>query len=149
MCNNSSDQTEFVKESPDVISSQDDELLRILQDLQNESHVNDSSVSSDESRIRGYFCSDTIFNLSSRVLSEDEIKVLEKGLHFAPIQRKVNEPELRQDFEKFCRRMRIKWHFRNEPSDNFSEIPAFPPKSSWKPPTGHPNLEVFLSSAEQ
>ena len=78
MCNNSSDQTEFVKESPDVISSQDDELLRIVQDLQNESHVNDSSVSSDESRIRGYFCSDTIFNLSNRVLSEDEIKVLEK-----------------------------------------------------------------------
>ena len=105
MCNNSSDQTEFVKESPDVISSQDDELLRILQDLQNELHVNDSSASSDESRIRGYFCSDTIFNLSNRVLSEDEIKVLEKGLDFAPIQRKVNEPELRQDFEEFCRRM--------------------------------------------
>ena len=48
VCNNSSDQTEFVKESPDVILSQDDELLRILQDLQNESHVNDNCVSSDE-----------------------------------------------------------------------------------------------------
>ena len=48
VCNNSSDQTEFVKESPDVSLSQDDELLRILQDLQNESHVNDNCVSSDE-----------------------------------------------------------------------------------------------------
>ena len=125
VCNNSSDVKDFVKEPPDVISSQDDELLRILQDLQNESHVNDNSVSSDELRIRGYFCSDIIFNLSNKVLSEDEIKILEKGLDFTPIQRKINEPELRQDFEEFCRRMRIKWHFRNEPSDNFSETLAF------------------------
>ena len=67
---------------------------------------------------------------------------------FAPIQRKVSESELREDFENFRRRIRIKWHFRNEPSDNFSEKPAFSPKSSWKLPLGHANLEVFLSQAE-
>ena len=61
----------------------------------------------------------------------------------------MNEPELRTDFEKFCRRMRIKWHFGNEPSENFSTIPAFRSKSSWKPSTGHRNLEVFLSSVEK
>ena len=44
--------------------------------------------------------------------------------------------------------MRIKRHFRNEPSDNYSERPAFLPKSSWKPPLGHPNLELFLSQVE-
>ena len=33
VCNNSSNQTEFFKESPDAISCQDDELLRILEDL--------------------------------------------------------------------------------------------------------------------
>ena len=44
--------------------------------------------------------------------------------------------------------MRIKWHFRNELSDNFSERPVFLPKSSWKPPVDHPNLEVFLSQVE-
>ena len=123
--------------------------MRILEDLQNKSHVNDNSVSSDESRIRSYFCSDTNFNLSNRVLSEDEIKVLEKWLHFVLIQRKVNEPELKQDFEEFCKGMQIKWHFWNKPSNNFSEIPAFQSKSSWKPPTGYPNLEVFFSSVEE
>ena len=46
--NNSSDKTEFVKESPDAISSQDDEFLRVFEDLQNELHVNDNSVSSDK-----------------------------------------------------------------------------------------------------
>ena len=50
--------------------------------------------------------------------------------------------------ENFCRRMRIKWHFGNEPPDNISERPAFSPKSLWKPPLGHPNLEVFLSQVE-
>ena len=44
--------------------------------------------------------------------------------------------------------MRIKWHFRNEPTSDFSNIPAFAPKSAWKPPKGHPNLEVFLSQVE-
>ena len=42
-----------------------------------------------------------MFNLSNRVLTDIEIKVLEKGLDFAPIQRKINEPELRQDFAEF------------------------------------------------
>ena len=38
-----------------MLSSQDDELLHILEDLQNESPVNNNPVSSDESRIRYYF----------------------------------------------------------------------------------------------
>ena len=52
------------------------------------------------------------------------MKDLQKGLDFAPIQRKVNEPELCKDFEEFCRCMRIKWNFRNEPSQNFSNVPV-------------------------
>ena len=44
--------------------------------------------------------------------------------------------------------MRIKWHFRNEISEDFSEVPAFYSKSSWNPPQGHPNLEVYLSQVE-
>ena len=45
--------------------------------------------------------------------------------------------------------MIIKWHFRNEPSGNFSEIPSFRLMSSWKPPKGNPNYEMFLSKVEQ
>ena len=93
------------------------------------------------------FCSDTVFNLSSKVLMDTEINIHEQGLDFAPIQNKINQPELRKDFEEFCRRMRIKWYFRNEISENFSEKPAFTPKSKWKPPKGHPSLEVFLRLA--
>ena len=44
----------------------------------------------------------------NRVLTDTEIKVLEKGLDFAPIQKKLKEPELRSDFNEFCRRIRLK-----------------------------------------
>ena len=73
-----------------------------------------------EGRLEEYFCSDTVSNLSQKVLTDTEIRILEKGLDFAPIQNKINEPELRTDFEEFCRRMRTRWHFRNEPTPEFS-----------------------------
>ena len=44
--------------------------------------------------------------------------------------------------------MRVKLYFLNEPSESFSNKPAFSPKSNWKPYVGHPNLEVFLSQIE-
>ena len=40
---------------------------------------------------------------------------MEKGLDYALIQRKINEPELRRSFNDFCRMMRLKWYFRDEP----------------------------------
>ena len=95
--------------------------------------------------MKGYFCSKIVFNFSKKVLTETEIKVLEKELDFAHIQNTLNEPELRRDFEEFSRRMRCKWHFCNEVSENFSKTPSFRPKSVWKPPKGHASLEVFLS----
>ena len=46
-------------------------------------------------------------------------------------------------------KMRIKWNFPNETSERFSDTPALRPKSSWKPPPGHPDLELFLSQIEK
>ena len=45
--------------------------------------------------------------------------------------------------------MRLKWHFRNEPTTYFKEMPVFVPKSTWKPLKAHPNLEVSLSQIEK
>ena len=54
---------------------------------------------------------------------------------------------MRQIFEGILKTLktRCRWYFRNEPSDDFSNVPAFRPKSQWKPPTGHPCVELFLS----
>ena len=107
------------------------------------------TTATDEGRLQDSFCSKTIFNLSQRVLSDIEVKVLKKRLDFTPIQKSVNEPELRKDFEDFCRRMHIRWNFRDQPSEDFSDKPAFFPKSNWKPPPGHPCLELFSSQLKK
>ena len=84
----------------------------------------------------------TVFNLSNRVLSDSEIRVLKKNLEFAPIQGKIDEPELKY-FHEFSTRMRIKWNFLNVASQDFSEAPAFRVKTSRKSPKGYPNLKHF------
>ena len=80
-------------------------MIRILEELHSSNSETSvivfSSITADENRFTGCFCSDTIFNLSNRVLFDNEIKVLEKGLDFSPIQRKINEPKLRSDFGEF------------------------------------------------
>ena len=111
----------------DFLSSQDEDLVNILEELQNRTEISGNNITENTSsnRLKEHFCSDTIFNLSHRVLSDAEIKILEKVLDFAPTQRKINGPELRRDFEEFCRRIRIKWNFRTEPTSDFSNTPAF------------------------
>ena len=52
-----------------------------------------SNSSTEASRLEGYFCSETSFNLSKTVLTEAKIRDLEKGLGYAPIQKKISEPE--------------------------------------------------------
>ena len=79
--------------------AQDEEILQILEERHSSnretSFMGISSITADENRLAGYFCSDSIFNLTNRVFSDNEIKFLEKGLDFSPTQRKINEPELR------------------------------------------------------
>ena len=86
-------------------SIEDMKLLEILEEFQNSNEIISSGSSCDvipDKRLKGYFCSDTVFNLSGRVLFKSEIRVLEKGLDFGPFHRKVNELELRKDLEEFC-----------------------------------------------
>ena len=86
-------------------SIEDIKLLEILEEFQNSNEIISSGSSCDvipDKRVKGYFCSDTVFNLSGRVLFKSEIRVLEKGLDFAPFHRKVNELEFRKDLEEFC-----------------------------------------------
>ena len=58
------------------------ELQEILEELKNSNNIISSNSSCDvipDKRLKSYFCSDTVFSLSDRVLSEREIKALEKG----------------------------------------------------------------------
>ena len=137
------------------VSRLDEELLSVLVDLQNDGSKENFAIgnsvvrseglptkatNNDERNLAGSFCSKTVFKLSQNALSDIEIQVLEKGLDFSLVQRSLNEPELRKDFEEFARTIHIKRNFRNKPSD-LSDESAFRPKSSWKPTPGHPGLE--------
>ena len=89
-----------------------------------------------------------MFNLSKKVLTETEIRVLEKGLGFAPTPTKIKVTDLRADFNEFARKTTCKWFFQNEPTENFSDAPAVRFKSNWNPPKGHPATGIFLSKLE-
>ena len=58
----------------------------------------------------------TVLKLSQKVLTETEIKVLERGLRFVPTLNLINEAGLQRDSEDCSRKMKCRWHFRNEPS---------------------------------
>lgn len=73
-----------------------------------------------------YVCSKAVFNLSKRALSETEIQVLKKQLDFDLVQRSITQPELRKDFEEFSI---IKWNFRDEISNEFSQSYSLRSKS--------------------
>ena len=51
----------------------------------NDSFSKSKIVITNEGRLVGYFCSDTVFKLSKKVLTDTEICVLEKSLDFALI----------------------------------------------------------------
>ena len=45
--------------------------------------------------------------------------------------------------------MRIRWNFRDQPSEEFSDKPELCPITNWKPTPGHPGMELFLSQLEK
>ena len=94
------------------------------------------------------FVSDHVFLCKKQFFAKG-ISVLEKGLGFAPTPSHINEADLRRDLGKFSRKMRSKWHFRNEVPQNNQEISQFNIKLQWNPPKSHPALEAFLNKTEK
>ena len=75
------------------------------------------------------------------MLTEIEAKIFGKSHDYAPVQSKIKEPELKQDFEGFYYKMRIKWHFCNGLTAVFSITSAFSPKTTRKQPND--SLKLF------
>ena len=85
--------------------------------------------------------------MSGGVLKKDVLRNFAKftGKHLCQIVFLI-KLQLRRDFEEFFRRMRLKWYFRNESTPYFKESTVSAPKSTCKPPKGHPHLEVKLKN---
>ena len=89
------------------ICTQGNDTSVSLSQLVDESE-NEVSPPVTSKRIKGYFCSDNVFNLNKRVLNEIEIQVLEKGLGFVPTPNLISEEDVRRDFREFNKKMRCK-----------------------------------------
>ena len=99
-------------------------------------------------RMEGKFLSQNVFNLSDRVLTENEIKVLDKGLNIIPTAEKPDRLQIKNDLEKLGREIKLRILYQNDLSPSFSEKPAFKVPSSWTPPIRDVQLELYLSEIE-
>ena len=98
--------------------------------------------------MEGKFLSQNVFNLSDRVLTENEIKVLDKGLNFVPTPEKSDRLQIKNELEKLGRDIKLRMFYQNDLSPSFSEKPAFKVPSSWTPPIRDVQLELYLSEIE-
>ena len=85
-----------------LFDTHDEEILNILEKLQCSTNQSIVEEGNEQCSVAGNFVSDTVFNVSNKVPSDTEIRILQKGFDFAPIQNKVNKPELRKDFKELC-----------------------------------------------
>ena len=83
-------------------------------------------------------------------LSDAEKSVLSKGLNIVPISKKLDEFSVKQDVEKFVRRVQLKAFFHDKEDDsNTSDKDIFETlqtrKSKWAPPEGQfASLDFFI-----
>ena len=98
-------------------------------------------------RLEGYFVSDNVFNLSHQKLSKAEVPPLSKGLKFCPTPNTIDNSTLKEDLEKFGRKSRLKWHYRND--NRIFHPNAFKPKSKFNPPKRYAAIELYLSRLEE
>ena len=97
--------------------------------------------------MEGKFVSDNVFNLSKRVLTEVELKLLSKGLTFIPTPEKFDKHQIKLDVEEFGRQVKLRLFFKDDEKD-FSYTPAFRVPSTWTPAINEVELEVYLSILE-
>ena len=112
-------------------------------------HSYECNIDPATGRIEGKFVSETVFNLSSRNITEAEIKVFKKGLCFVPTPEKINRWQLKNGLEKFGRNIRLQMHFVSEVTPNFSKSPSFRIPSDWTPYINDVYLEMYLTEIEE
>ena len=98
--------------------------------------------------MEGKFVFKNVLNLSNRVLTENEIRVLDKGLNFVPTPEKIDCYQIKKDLEHLERDIKLKMYYKTEPTSAFSKKPAFKVPSNWTLPIQDAQLELYLSEIE-
>ena len=103
-----------------------------------------------------------VINLSNVSLTNDQIKVLEKGITFVPTPDKIDLGEINYDVHRFLRRLRLKVHFDGMSNEftqgsqnltQFNQIPKplvkFRPYSNWLPPNSDNTVSAFCENVKR
>ena len=85
--------------------------------------------------------SDNVFNLSHLKLSKAE------GLKIFLTPNTIDKSILKEDLGKFGRKLRLKWHHRND--NRIFDPNPFKPKSKINPPKSDAAIELYLSRLEE
>lgn len=83
-----------------------------------------------------------IRNLSDRVLTEDEVIVLSRGLNYIPNVQ--NPPDYTVPLDRLTRSLRVRFFFRNS-TEPYQGHP-FRKRSTWVPPPASQDIESYLTS---
>ena len=110
------------------------ETRKSIGESSNNNSLENNADAPNSKRMQGKFVSQNVFNLSDRVLTENEIKVLDKGLNFVPTPEKLDRLQVKIDLEKLGRDIKLRIFYHNHLSPSFSKKPAFKVPSPWIPP---------------
>ena len=92
-------------------------------------------------------------NYLHRDLSQEEHKLLCRGLKYVPQPPRINRFQFKRDLESFSRRLRLKEYFyypyRNNKEECNHDEHRFKNKSTWNPPKSKdPALETYIKAVE-
>ena len=86
----------------------------ILENEEKETNEEDNSSKVQNGRYTGKFVSENVINLSKRKLTKYGISILSNRLKFVPTPTHLNRTVLKEELEKFGRRLRLLWHFKDK-----------------------------------
>jgi hypothetical protein len=89
-----------------------------------------------------------VINLSNRLIDLKEIELLSCGLKFIPKPKEISRDELNRDTEQFIRRLKLKYFFGDNQSNNDKKEKHFKFRSQWVPPDKYFS-EPFLELVEE
>ena len=90
-----------------------------------------------------------VVNLSNKLFTRYEFKLLNKGLSFSPTPKQYNRINFSKDLQTFLRRIKLRAHFgiddhEHEPTEE--EIFGFKQKSNWTPRFNNHTVDTFIAA---
>jgi len=87
-------------------------------------------------------------NLSSTLLSDNDISVLEKGLSFIPTPRTLPIKSIIENKDRLIRNIKIKSFFQNSTKTFDPKLKTFQEKSTWTPETSSLSKDILETIKE-